>query len=175
MQFQNQILKMTQTPITSVFNHTPSLWWNTHLILVLFFFQVLPANAQAPSTNGHLTKHQAKCTADKDCDSSITFLRCANKVCQCPRIHHFDEELNRCSIRVGGVCEVGSTRQFCVPYANCESHSKGKGTQGMCKCKSKFRETIESLCVSSAKRLQTSIGTVITVTVTVLLTNFQLF
>ncbi|CAL8088105.1 unnamed protein product [Orchesella dallaii] len=177
MQFNSQILKtMTQTSATSVFNRSSSLWWNVHPILLLIFFQVFLANAQKPfsssTSNGHLTKHQSTCSSENDCDSSITFLRCANKICQCPRINHFDEELNRCSIRVGGVCELGSKKQFCVAYANCESSTKGnKGTQGVCKCKPKFKETIESLCVSSAKRLQAMKG--IFLSITIILTSYS--
>ncbi|ODM99672.1 hypothetical protein Ocin01_06997 [Orchesella cincta] len=145
--------------------------WSVYLLILLITFQILVTNAQKPS-NTHVTKHQSTCNSDKDCDSTITFLRCAESKCQCPIINLFDEELNRCSVRVGGVCEVGSKTQFCVAHADCQQ--KGKGAHGVCKCKTRYEDNINGVCVSSGKKLQTSVGAVIAAAATLLI-SFRLF
>lgn len=121
------------------------------LTLVTVFVVSSPATAQRPNTSSNpYSKNFAVCSSDRDCDTNQTFLRCHERKCQCSAINHFDEELNKCLIRVGGVCTAKSKEQYCVAYANCETRGK-IGNTGECKCRSKFRRTIDDLCVSGAE------------------------
>lgn len=123
-------------------------------ILVILLLFIVCNNTPAVNAQYHhrtrYSKHLASCYKDNDCESDTrTYLRCHERVCQCPRIYHFDEELNRCLIRVGGSCTVGSKDQFCVAYATCHPDSKSVST-GKCKCRSRFWENIDNLCVSGS-------------------------
>lgn len=121
------------------------------LLTLVIVFLTPPTTAQRPSTSSNpYSKNFAVCSSDKDCDTYQTFLRCHERKCQCSAINHFDEELNKCLIRVGGVCTAKSKEQYCVAYANCETRGK-IGNTGECKCRSKFRRTIDDLCVSGAE------------------------
>lgn len=125
----------------------------THSFSLLLVVGALLLTVTSQTTRVHAqrstySKHYASCSSDRDCDASRTFLRCHEHICQCPLISNFDEEVNRCLIRVGGSCTIGSKNQFCVAYAMCESHSKSS-LAGRCKCRSRYHESIDGLCNSA--------------------------
>jgi len=120
------------------------------LMVLLTTLWILPhhsSDAATPSVSK--TKNLAQCTSDSDCDSSKTFLRCSNKQCQCLYVNYFDEEMNRCLIRVGASCEVKGKSQYCVAFADCKPNSSG-GKEGTCHCRPKYKETIAGLCSGSS-------------------------
>lgn len=130
-------------------NH-PFLFSTATLAILLLTFTVTPAVVGQRRGTEVTFKNLAKCRSDLDCDNSHTFLKCHNNVCVCAHIHFFSEDHNRCLIRAGGSCEPKNFKQFCVPYASCDTRSKPYGTSGVCKCNKNFKETIENTCVSGA-------------------------
>jgi len=119
------------------------------LIVLLTALWIHSSDAATPTVSK--TKNLAQCTSDSDCDSSKTFLRCSNKQCQCLYVNYFDEEMNRCLIRVGASCEVKGKSQYCVAFADCKPNSSGgKEAAGTCHCRPKYKETIAGLCSGSS-------------------------
>jgi len=119
-------------------------------LLVTLTLWILPNTSNAATPIVSKTKNLAQCNADTDCDSSKTFLRCHNKQCQCLYVNYFDEEINRCLIRVGASCEVRSKFQYCVANADCKPNSNvSNAKEGTCHCRPKHKETIDGLCSTS--------------------------
>jgi len=120
-------------------------------LLMTLTLWILPNASNAATPTVSKTKNLAQCTTDTDCDSSKTFLRCSNKKCQCLYVNYFDEEINRCLIRVGASCEVRSQSQYCVAYADCKPKSNGStAKEGTCHCRPKYKETIDGLCAAGS-------------------------
>jgi len=127
------------------------------LLSLIATFWILPNSSNAATPAVSKTKNLAQCTSDADCDASKTFLRCSNKQCQCPYINYFDEEINRCLIRVGASCEVRSKSQYCVAFADCKPNSNvNTAKEGTCHCRPKYKETISGLCSGGGSRVKVS-------------------
>jgi len=107
------------------------------------------------------SKYSSACISDSDCETTRTFLRCAGQTCKCPAVNHFDVEINRCLIRVGGTCEVRSKTQYCVSYAECKANSGKSSTVGTCQCRNRYKETIDSLCTSSSTDTHKHFGSIV--------------
>lgn len=120
-------------------------------VLFIIVTILIPSVFSTPKAAPVSSKNLSPCTIDADCDSK-TFLRCFQNKCQCSAINYFDEEINRCLIRVGGTCQVKSKIQYCVAFAECvatpSSSSRGSSGQdmGSCRCRPKHKETMQSLC-----------------------------